>query len=41
VLGADILACPDKDIERMPVLMTMVGGRVVYQRAEFRTMLAP
>src|SRR5438552_11513666 len=41
VLPEDILACPDRDIERMSVLMTMVGGRVVYQRPEFRTLLAP
>jgi len=31
VLPEDILTCPAKDIERMRVTMTMVGGRVVYQ----------
>src|SRR5262249_5502905 len=35
VLPQDILTCPDKDIERMQVLMTMVGGRVVFQRPTF------
>jgi hypothetical protein len=30
VLEDDILACPPKRIETMKVLMTMVGGRVVY-----------
>src|SRR5882762_349870 len=32
VLPEDILTCPEKSIERMQVAMTMVGGRVVYQR---------
>jgi hypothetical protein len=32
VLPQDILTCPDKQIEQMAVSMTMVGGRVVYQR---------
>ncbi len=31
VLPEDILTCPVKDIERMRVTMTMVGGRVVYE----------
>src|SRR5262249_34160457 len=35
VLPEDILSCPDKDIEHMAVQMTMVGGTVVYQTAEF------
>ena len=34
VLPEDILTCPEKDIERMGVSMTIVGGRVVYARAE-------
>ena len=34
VLPEDLLTCPDKDIERMQVSMTMVGGKVVYQRAQ-------
>ncbi len=32
VLPEDILTCPEKHIEQMSVVMTMVGGRVVYQR---------
>jgi predicted amidohydrolase YtcJ len=32
VLPEDILTCPEKRIEQMLVAMTMVGGRVVYQR---------
>jgi len=32
VLPEDLLTCPVKDIERMRVSMTMVGGRVVYER---------
>ena len=34
VLPEDILTCPEKDIERMDVSMTMVGGRIVYDRSE-------
>ena len=32
VLPEDILTCPDKHIEQMQVVMTMVGGNVVYGR---------
>jgi predicted amidohydrolase YtcJ len=32
VLSDDIMTCPEKQIERMQVLMTMVGGRVVYEK---------
>jgi hypothetical protein len=32
VLPEDILSCPAKNIEKMTVAMTMVGGRIVYQR---------
>ncbi|HEV8346695.1 MAG TPA: amidohydrolase [Vicinamibacterales bacterium] len=32
VLPEDILSCPAKNIEKMAVAMTMVGGRIVYQR---------
>jgi predicted amidohydrolase YtcJ len=32
VLPEDILTCPEKRIEQMQVVMTMVGGRVVYRR---------
>ncbi len=31
VLSDDILTCPEKRIEQMSVLLTMVGGRVVYR----------
>ena len=31
VLSDDIMTCPEKRIEQMDVLLTMVGGRVVYQ----------
>jgi predicted amidohydrolase YtcJ len=33
VLPLDILTCPPKDIERMQVEMTMVGGKIVYRRS--------
>jgi len=32
VLPEDILSCPAKNIEKMTVAMTMVGGRIVFQR---------
>jgi hypothetical protein len=32
VLPEDILTCPEKNIERMQVSMTMVGGTIVYRR---------
>ena len=32
VLPEDILTCPPKNIEQMAVAMTMVGGKIVYQR---------
>ena len=32
VLPEDILTCPAKNIEQMRVAMTMVGGKIVYQR---------
>jgi predicted amidohydrolase YtcJ len=32
VLPADILTCPPKLIEQMPVSMTMVGGRIVFEK---------
>jgi predicted amidohydrolase YtcJ len=31
VLSDDIMTCPEKRIEQMSVMMTMVGGKVVYQ----------
>jgi predicted amidohydrolase YtcJ len=36
VLPEDIMTCPDKRIESMTVLMTMVGGRIVYQQDGYR-----
>ena len=35
VLPEDILTCPDKSIESMNVLMTIVGGKIVFQREGF------
>lgn len=32
VLSDDIMTCPEKRIEQMAVLMTMVGGRVVFEK---------
>ncbi len=32
VLSDDILTCPEKRIEQMDVLMTLAGGRVVFER---------
>jgi predicted amidohydrolase YtcJ len=32
VLPEDVLTCPEKHIEQMQVMMTMVGGKVVYGR---------
>ena len=31
VLGADFLTVREDDIERIPVVMTMVGGKIVYE----------
>ena len=36
VLPEDIMTVPAKRIEQMRVMMTMVGGRVVYRDADFR-----
>jgi predicted amidohydrolase YtcJ len=36
VLPEDIMTCPDRSIESMNVLMTMVGGKVVYQRDGYK-----
>jgi predicted amidohydrolase YtcJ len=36
VLPEDIMTCPDKTIESMNVLMTIVGGKIVYQRDGYR-----
>jgi predicted amidohydrolase YtcJ len=32
VLPENILTCPDRTIQQMTPVMTMVGGRIVYQR---------
>ena len=37
VLPGDIMTVPAKQIESMQVLMTMVGGKVVYQHDSFKT----
>jgi predicted amidohydrolase YtcJ len=34
VLPEDILTCPEKDIEQMGIVMTMVGGKVLYQAVQ-------
>jgi len=31
VLGGDFLTVPDKGIETMRIVMTVVGGRIVYE----------
>jgi predicted amidohydrolase YtcJ len=36
VLAEDLMTVPAKRIEQMNVLMTMVGGKVVYRDADFR-----
>jgi predicted amidohydrolase YtcJ len=36
VLPEDIMTVPAKRIERMRVMMTMVGGQVVYRDPDFR-----
>jgi predicted amidohydrolase YtcJ len=36
VLPEDIMTVPAKRIEQMRVMMTMVGGRVVYRDPDFR-----
>ena len=36
VLPDDIMTCPEKTIESMNVLMTIVGGKIVYQQDGYR-----
>lgn len=36
MLPQDIMTMPEKDIPRMNVLMTIVGGKIVYQREGFK-----
>jgi predicted amidohydrolase YtcJ len=36
VLPEDIMTCPPKRIEQMTVLMTMVGGKIVYQQDGYK-----
>jgi len=36
VLPDDIMTVPAKNLESMNVLMTLVGGKIVYQREDFR-----
>jgi predicted amidohydrolase YtcJ len=40
VLPEDIMTVPAKRIEQMRVMMTMVGGTVVYRDADFRKIAA-
>src|SRR5262249_27685695 len=40
VLDEDIMTAPEKSIESMKVLMTMVGGKIVYQRPGFNLVSA-
>ena len=41
MLEEDIMTVPEKSIESMKVLMTMVGGKIVYQRQGFNLVSAP
>lgn len=34
VLSGDIMTCPDDQIDRLTVLMTMVGGRTTFERSD-------
>lgn len=34
VLSGDIMSCPDEQIDRLTILMTMVGGRTVFERPD-------
>ena len=36
VLADDIMTVPAKSIESMNVLMTLVGGKIAYQREDFK-----
>jgi hypothetical protein len=36
VLPDDIMTAPAKTIESMTVLMTIVGGKIVYQQSGFK-----
>jgi predicted amidohydrolase YtcJ len=39
VLAEDIMTVPEKRIEQMNVLMTMVGGKPVYRHGDFAKMV--
>lgn len=41
VLSDDIMTCPEADIRSLEVEMTIVGGRVVYERKADATQLSP
>ena len=41
VLSEDILTCPPEQIQQTTVLMTMVGGEIVYEHQEFGAALEP
>jgi predicted amidohydrolase YtcJ len=36
VLSGDIMTCPDDQLERLTVLLTMVGGKTVFEHADWR-----
>lgn len=36
VLSGDIMTCPEEEIPRLTVLMTMVGGKVVFQHPDWQ-----
>ena len=37
VLSEEIMTCPPERIEQMTVLMTMVGGTIVFEHRDFST----
>ena len=41
VLGGDYMACPEDEISKLPVLLTVVGGRIVYDRDKDGVLLDP
>lgn len=40
ILSADILTCPEREIANLKVLMTMVNGKIVFQREDFLPRIA-
>lgn len=39
VLSDDIMTCPEKRIEQMTVLLTVVGGKIVFEHPDFRKIM--